>query len=90
MAFHLLETLANPCQSAAKEARKRTKASSVVMAVVAVNQLLRCLLLLTLIVFHGFNDSIDEARVKVRSAPVTLNQASRTTARSPPQLLLML
>jgi hypothetical protein len=41
-------------------------------------------LLLVQIVFHGFNSSVDEARVKIRSTPVTfvhfddlLNKASR-------------
>ena len=50
-----------------------------------INQLLYCTLLLIIqIVFHGFNDSVDEAGVKIRSTPVTfvlfddlLNKVSR-------------
>ena len=70
VAFHLLKTLANPRQNAAIKARKRTKASSVVIAVIGVSQLSCRTLLLMLIVFHGFNNSIDEARVKIGSTPV--------------------
>ena len=64
-----MPTLAKVRPTKRSKALQRTRASSVV---IAVSQLLCCPLLLMLIVFHGFDNSADEAPVKIRSAPGTL------------------